>query len=147
MPKVVKKIVKGKASETTVENDRKAYEKAYLAAKKIHDTSEMSLSQDVAGMADDDLDKVREYLQHDKGTAARKKEVIASFASEYRECDAIVKKLAVAMDRWKSMIADALEDDEGNFSKLALNNELIRVKALHDGMRDGATLARGMDLS
>ena len=111
--KVIKKVIKTKATETIVQSDRMFFEQSFSAALAIHTFTDINIKDSLLKM---DLDKLKElyvYLKHDKSVVAKNIEKLCEFLPEGIALEKAQHKINSAMDRLRNMTMTAMEQEDG----------------------------------
>ena len=111
--KVIKKVIKTKATDTTTQSDRVCVEQSFSAAVAIHTFTDINLKESLFKM---DLDKLKElyvYLKHDKSVVAKKIEKLCEFLPEGIALEKAQHKINSAMDRLRNLTMTAMEQEDG----------------------------------
>ena len=113
--KVIKKVIKTKATETTVQSDRVFFEQSFSAALAIHTFTDINIKDSLLKM---DLDKLKElyvYLKHDRTVVAKKIEKLCEFLPEGIALEKALQNINSAMDRLRIMTISSMEQEDGTF--------------------------------
>jgi len=113
--KVIKKVIKTNATETTVQSDRVFFEQSLSAALAIHTFTDINITESLLKM---DLDKLKElylYLKHDRTVALKKIEKLCEFLPEGISLENAHHNINSAMDRLRIMTVYSMEQEDGTF--------------------------------
>ena len=111
--KVIKKVIKTKATETTTQSDRVFFEQSFSAAVAIHTFTDINLKESLLKMELDKLKELYVYLKHDKSVVAKKIEKLCEFLPEGIALEKAQHKINSAMDRLRNMTMTAMEEEDG----------------------------------
>ena len=125
-------MLKTKATETTVANDRQMYEQSYLNAFAIHGKTEIDINIELAKMSTEKLNELYNYIKHDKTTSNKKAEKLCEFFEVYDALEKTQHKINSAMDRIQTLTVTALENDEGVFDMKALLESVSNQIAINN---------------
>ena len=141
--KVIKKVIKTKATETTVQSDRVFFEQSFSAAVAIHTFTDINIRESLLKM---DLVKLKElyvYLKHDRSVVAKKVEKLCAFLPEGIALEKAQHNINSAMDRLRIMTISSMEQEDGSFDIKVLlelvSNRIAVIEAHGSGtitMRD-----------
>ena len=118
--KVIKKVIKTKATETTVQSDRVLFEQSFSAAVAIHTFTDINIKDSLLKM---DLGKLKElyvYLKHDRTVATMKVEKFCDSLPEGIALDKAQRMINSAMDRLRIMTVTSMEQEDGTFDLKSL---------------------------
>jgi hypothetical protein len=135
--KVIKKVIKTKATETTVQSDRMCFEQSFSAALAIHTFTDINIKDSLLKM---DLDKLKElyvYLKHDKSVVAKKVERLCEFLPEGIALEKAQHKINSAMDRLRNMTITAMEREDGSYDIKLLLEQVSNRIAVVDAIKSG----------
>ena len=138
--KVIKKVIKTKATETTVQSDRVFFEQSFSAAVAIHTFTDINLKESLFKM---DLDKLKElyvYLKHDKSVVAKKVERLCEFLPEGIALEKAQHKINSAMDRLRNMTITSMEQEDGSYDLKVLLEQVSNRIAVVDAIKNGGMM-------
>ena len=114
--KVIKSIVKSKVTENTTTRDRTIYEDAFTMAEQIHSSTVFNV-KDALESDEMTLAKIKDienYLKHDKAPHAVKVARFHEFLSPHVKMNVVQQKLNIAVDNFKNLVKNDLEENHGN---------------------------------
>jgi hypothetical protein len=127
--KVIKKIIKTKSTETTVQSDGVFFEQSFKAALAIHSFTDISIKDSLLKM---DLDKLKALyvcLKHDKSVVAKKVERLCEFLPEGIALEKAQHKINSAMYRLRNMTITSMEQEDGSYDiKVLLEHKVFRAQ-------------------
>ena len=113
--KVIKKAIKTKVTETTVQSERVFFEQIFSAALAIHTFTDINIKEPLLKM---DLDKLKElyvYLKHDKTVVTKKIEKLCDFLPEGIALEKAQHNINSAMDHLRIRTIYSMEQEYGTF--------------------------------
>ena len=135
MGKVIKKVLKTKVTETTVQGDRIVFEESFVNAVAIHGRDNVDLDREFGRMPLEKLRELYTYLKHDKTVAAKKAEKLCEYFTEFESLEKTQHKLNSAIGRFREMTLGALEGEDGAIDIKNLIERVSNRVAVREAMR------------
>ena len=137
--KVIKKVIKTKATETTVQSDRVFFEQSFSAAIAIHTFTDINIKDSLLKM---DLDKLKElyvYLKHDRSVVVKKVERLCEFLPEGIALEKAQHKINSPMDRLRNMPITSMEQEDGSYDIKVLLEQVSNRIAVIEANKGGCS--------
>ncbi len=129
MPKkVIKTVLKTKATTRTVKDDMQKFEQAWKSACEAHARARFTFQDLLTGMSLAEAQKFKDYLVHDKTTKDKKINAFSSFSFEAKVMAEVQDKLVAASENMKAMLVDDIEEhwsDENGVADMSMLKDAV----------------------